>query len=126
MIVCHACGGELDPALNAVTGRRDECPHCRAPLHACRNCAAYDDSRLNGCTEPNAEPPRNKEAANFCDFFALKRGAMAPREEDPSARARSALDALFGDKRSPAAAQPAEPADPKERARAALEALFKK
>ncbi len=124
MFACHACGAELELGLNSVIGRRDDCPKCRAPLHACRNCAAYDDSRQNGCIEPNAEPPRDKTVANFCDFFGLRKGAMAARQEDQSARARSALDALFAGKR--AQGESAAPADPKERARKALEDLFKK
>ena len=129
MLACHACGAELDPAINAVIGRRDECPRCRSPLHACRNCAAYDEAMRHGCREPNAEPPRDKDAANFCDFFGLRRGPMAAREEDPAAKARSALDALFGGKSSQGAvARPAaeEVQDPAARARAALDAIFKK
>jgi hypothetical protein len=126
MFACHACGGELDLGLNAVPGRRDECPRCRAPLHACINCAAYDDSRQNGCIEPNAEPPRDKHAANFCDFFALRRGPMAAREADPSVAARSALDALFAGKPSAAPKVGAAEEDPASRARRALDELFKK
>ncbi len=125
MTACHACGAELDLGLNTVIGRRDECPKCRAPLHACRNCSAYDETRQNGCTEPNAEPPRDKAMANFCDFFAIRRGAMRPGEEDQSAKARAALDALFGGKGKGSPA-PSEPEDPKERARRALDELFKK
>jgi hypothetical protein len=127
MLACHACGKELDPGLNAAVGRRDECPHCRSPLHACRNCAAFDEAMRHGCCEPNAEPPRDKDAANFCDFFALKRGPMAERGEDPSAKAKAALDALFSGKPASGAPAPSpEPQDPAARARAALDALFKK
>ena len=125
MLVCHACAKEIDLGMGGTAGRRDECPHCHAPLHACRNCAAYDETLLHGCREPNAEPPRDKDAANFCDFFALRRGPMPERDEDQSAKARTALDALFGGQ---AAQQPAErpPDDPAARAKAALDALFKK
>jgi hypothetical protein len=141
MFACHVCGAELDLGLNAVVGRRDECPSCRAPLHACRNCAAYDDSRQNGCIEPNAEPPRDKAMANFCDFFALRRGPMAEREADQSAKARAALDALFGDgsavplrpvageagsSSKQTSAQPPKEEDQATRARRALDDLFKK
>jgi hypothetical protein len=125
MLACHACGRELDLGLGAVVGRRDECPQCRAPLHACRNCAAYDEAMRHGCREPNAEPPRDKDAANFCDFFVMKHGPMADREEDQSAKARSALAALFGGKPKEQAAG-GQPEDPAARAKAALEALFKK
>lgn len=95
MHCCHGCGAELDLGLGGVAGRRDECPACRAPLHACRNCRAYDLSARHGCREPSAEPPHDKDAANFCDFFVFRTGPMAPREEDPRAKALAALDALF-------------------------------
>ena len=44
MHVCHACRKELDLGVAASAGRRDDCPHCRAALHACLNCHAYDAS----------------------------------------------------------------------------------
>jgi len=91
---CHACGNEIDPGLSGV-GRRDECPNCGAPLHACRNCAAYDETARYGCREPQAEPPRDKDAANYCDFFVLRKGPARPNEEDPREKALAALDALF-------------------------------
>ena len=72
-----------------------ECPHCRAPLHACRNCAAYDETARYGCREPQAEPPHDKDAANYCDFFVFRKGPAAPKEEDPRGKALAALDALF-------------------------------
>ena len=129
MHACHACGVDLDLGLNVVIGRRDECPKCRAPLHACRNCVAYDEDMRHGCRELNAEPPRDKDAANFCDFFALRSGAMAEREADKSAAAKASLEALFGPKPSErSAAGPASQGsdDPAARAKAALDALFKK
>jgi len=95
MQACHACGKEIDLGMGGTAGRRDECPHCRAPLHACRNCAAYDETARYGCREPQAEPPHDKEAANYCDFFVFRKGPAAPKEEDPRAKALAALDALF-------------------------------
>ena len=95
MLVCHACGKEIDLGLGGTAGRRDECEHCRAPLHACRNCAAYDLSARYGCREPQAEPPHDNDAANYCDFFVFRKCPAAPKEEDPRAKALAALDALF-------------------------------
>jgi hypothetical protein len=92
---CHSCGKEIDLGLGGTAGRRDDCPHCRAPLHACRNCAAFDEAARHGCREPAAEPPHDKDAANYCDFFVFRKGEMTPREEDPRAKALAALDALF-------------------------------
>ena len=33
MLVCHACRKEVDLGVSGAAGRRDDCPHCRAPLH---------------------------------------------------------------------------------------------
>lgn len=95
MPFCHACAKELDLGVGGIVGRRDECPHCREPLHACRNCHAFDETVRYGCRERQAEPPRDKTAANACDYFVLRKDAPAPREEDPRANALAALDALF-------------------------------
>ena len=95
MHVCHACRRVVDLGVSAAAGRRDECPHCRSALHCCFNCHAYDESMRYGCREPQAEPPSDKERANACELFVFKTGERAPKEEDPRAKALSALDALF-------------------------------
>jgi hypothetical protein len=95
MYVCHACRKEIDLGVSGAAGRSDECPHCRAALHACLNCHAYDGSMRYGCREPMAEPPADKERSNACELFVFKKGERAAREEDPRAAALAALDALF-------------------------------
>ena len=95
MIACHACGAELDLGVGNIAGRGDSCSHCRAPLHACRNCHAHAAAARHGCREPQAEPPNDKDAANFCELFVYRQGAARPREEDPRAKALAALEALF-------------------------------
>ena len=95
MNVCHACRQEIDLGLGGTAGRRDDCPQCRAPMHACLNCHAYDDTARHGCREPQAEPPHDKAAANYCDLFVFRKGERAPREEDPRAKALAALEAMF-------------------------------
>ena len=95
MHVCHACRREVDLGVTGTAGRRDECPHCRAALHCCFNCHAYDETMRYGCREPQAEPPSDKERANACELFVFKKGERAAKEEDPRANALSALDALF-------------------------------
>jgi hypothetical protein len=95
MLVCHSCRREVDLGVTAAAGRRDDCPHCRAALHCCLNCHAYDASMRYGCREMQAEPPSDKERANACELFVFKRGERAAKEADPRAAALSALDALF-------------------------------
>jgi hypothetical protein len=89
---CHACSHEL--SLSEKTGRKDECPSCHADLHCCLNCRFYDQRASKQCREPVAEPVREKQKANYCDyfFFAETRADSAP---DTAARARSQLNDLF-------------------------------
>lgn len=91
---CHACKKEL--SLGREIGRRDECPHCHADLRCCSNCRFFGRSAPKQCKEPNAELVREKEKANFCDYFSF---ADRPAEESPSlsqqAASRTALDDLF-------------------------------
>ncbi|MFW6181429.1 MAG: hypothetical protein ACOC8N_06740 [Spirochaetota bacterium] len=101
MFRCAACGAEI---TDRVT-RRSECPACRASLHSCVNCRFYSPGRHNDCAEPQAEPVRDKRAANFCDYFAMatgggrrgrgKSGPGAPGTSGGDARER--FNRLFGD-----------------------------
>jgi hypothetical protein len=91
---CWKCGASLT-ALSLPLSRRDECPKCRAELHVCRMCVEYDTRVAHHCREPTAEEVRDKEHANFCDFFRPRAGAYTP--PDPAAeRARADLEKLFG------------------------------
>jgi len=92
MKFCHACKKEL--SLGREIGRRDECPHCSADLHCCLNCRFYDRSAPKQCREPQAGLVREKEKANFCDFFVFADGE-APGGGGSADKARSALDDLF-------------------------------
>jgi len=80
-------------------GSRDVCPLCDADLHSCRNCDFYDPSKNNQCSEPQAEWQREKEAANYCDYFRPSAGRSAargvPRAGSPVADAKKKFDSLF-------------------------------
>jgi hypothetical protein len=47
------------------------------------------------CFEDRADPPLQKENANFCDFFAPQIGAFQKKTATKTDTARSELDALF-------------------------------
>ncbi len=83
--------------MSATLAERSWTSASRAPPadDCCLNCHAYDESMRYGCREPQAEPPADKERANACELFVFKKGDRAPKEEDPRAKALSALDALF-------------------------------
>ncbi len=72
MKACFKCGATIEQEL---ISRRDECPKCATDLRVCLNCAFYAQSRSNACEEPQAEPVKEKDRANYCDFFRFKDGA---------------------------------------------------
>lgn len=66
MKICFKCGNAVEMEK---PGRRDECPVCGSDLHVCLNCTFYDKMRSNSCSEPQAEQVKEKDRANFCDYF---------------------------------------------------------
>jgi hypothetical protein len=102
-LTCWNCAAALDDVLLPVS-RHEYCAACSEAVHCCRMCRHYAPGRPNACAEDRADPPTDKETANFCDFYAAvvavpgSAGASAARD-DAAARARAKLDALFGDRR---------------------------
>jgi hypothetical protein len=94
-LVCWKCGAGLE-ALSLPLSRRDECARCRAELHVCRMCVEYDVAVAKHCREPTAEEVRDKQAANFCDFFRPRPGAFRPPDQTAVDSARAELERLFG------------------------------
>ena len=90
MFGCGSCG---KPVELVTVGRRDTCPHCGAELRTCLSCRHYDPAIAKGCKEPFAEVPRERDRANFCEFFQMGEG----REGAEAQRAgiESAAEALF-------------------------------
>jgi len=97
-LVCWNCGVSL-AHLSLPLSRFDECRSCRAALHACRLCEFYSTAVAKHCREPIAEEVKDKERANFCDYFKPRDDAHVPRNEQELDKARAALEALFGTKR---------------------------
>jgi hypothetical protein len=95
-LMCWNCGAVLDEVPMPLS-RHEHCPRCFEALHCCRLCRFYDPGISQQCSEDRAEPPANKEGANFCDWFAPRHGGSGDAGEDRQAAARAKLDALFGD-----------------------------
>lgn len=93
MKYCQSCKKEL--SLGREVGRRDECPHCRRDLRVCLNCAFHDRSAPKQCREPMAELVREKDKANFCDYFRFADRVAAPSGTGSAEQAHKALDDLF-------------------------------
>lgn len=94
-LVCWKCGASL-AALPLPLSREAECPKCRAWLHCCRLCQFHNPRLTSQCDEERAEEVRDKEGANFCDWFRPRPGAHRPRGEEKTQAAKSRLDDLFG------------------------------
>ena len=94
-LACWRCGASL-AALTLPLRRRAECPACRAELHVCRMCTAWDARVPKKCREEGAEEVRGKETANFCDWFRPRPGAFDAAIATAEQRARGELAALFG------------------------------
>ena len=92
MKTCHHCLQLVDDK-NRI-GRRDACSGCGADLHCCLNCMFYDPSSANDCREPNADHVLDKEAGNFCEYFAFIEHRQ-PRQSSSAVSARAQLEALF-------------------------------
>ncbi len=73
-----------------------ECRHCRAQLHCCWQCQHFNPRLRADCDEPRAESYSEREKANFCDWFKLRREFVEPGETTQPADHQTELDTLFG------------------------------
>ena len=94
---CHGCQSEVEISAGEPVGFRAECEACGRDLHVCLNCAHHDVSAYNECREPGAERVLDRDRANRCDLFRPESGASGDGADDARAKAKAALDALFGD-----------------------------
>jgi hypothetical protein len=58
-------------------------------------CRSYAPELHRKCREDCAEPPRDADRANFCDWLEPDRNAYDGGGDDASAAASAALDDLF-------------------------------
>jgi len=120
-LVCWKCGASLAD-LTLPLRRLEECRKCGAELHVCKLCEWYSIAVAKHCREPIAEEVKDKERANFCDYFKPRPGAYVPADVAAASQARAGLDALFGGGSKSAASEPTAA----ERAKSELDKLFKK
>ena len=123
-LVCWKCGASLAD-LSLPLRRLEECRQCHAELHVCKMCEWYSTSVAKHCRETVAEEVKDKERANFCDYFKPRPDAYTAPDADAGSKAQAELDALFGGGKNDADAVSAQPSAA-EKARAELESLFGK
>jgi hypothetical protein len=114
-LVCWKCGAPLD-GVPMPLSRLSQCLKCGSELYTCLMCRFHDPKLNDGCREERAEHVQEKARANFCEWFEPRAGAHRSRDEDPAAKAKVELDALFGGVSKPESAADA--------ARAELDKLF--
>jgi len=121
-LVCWKCGASLAEAPLPLA-RLSECLACGAELHVCRLCELFDLKVAKHCREPIAEGIKEKERANFCDYFHPRPNAYVAFDDCEVGKAKEGLAALFdgngGDKGD-------SPASVEDRDKNGLEDLFKK
>ena len=133
-LTCWNCGASL-AALPQPISRHNQCPKCFEDLHCCRLCVHYDPQNASRCMEDRAEPPTQKENANFCEYWHANIYAFKPAQKTTGSEAKSKLDALFsketGDQEANANAEETaqqvdteQPLSAEEQAKAKLAVLF--
>ena len=75
--------------------RNTVCPGCGRDLRVCRNCVFYSPGSHWDCRETIREAVRDKERANFCDYFRYS-DRTPDRPNASNENARDAFDRLFG------------------------------
>jgi hypothetical protein len=95
--MCWYCGS---PVTHAEPLGRSALCGCGRDLRVCRNCRFYLSGSRGECSEPNADPPAEKERANFCDWFSLnpkfrEAAAGQGKSRADAAAAVSAFNDLF-------------------------------
>lgn len=88
---CWRCGN----AVAVPRNRSDRCGSCEAELYCCRMCLSFAPQLHRRCRNDRAEPPRDPDTANFCDWLEPNRSAHDGGKGDAGAAARAALDDLF-------------------------------
>jgi hypothetical protein len=88
---CFKCSQEI--IMDRKVFRQDTCPRCGSYLRTCLNCRFYDKVAYHECRESQADLVRDKEIANFCDYFEPRK--VQEQADDKTISARDKLNRLF-------------------------------
>jgi len=104
MASCYKCSKTITQGVDSPMPIDAVCETCSSWLHACANCAFYDEYSYTKCREAKADFVHDRLGKNVCAFFKLKQGPrqeekkkMTPRGEqkEREGRARENLSRLF-------------------------------
>lgn len=95
--MCWKCGKEI--TIHSPVARSEVCPICDADVRVCKNCSHYEVGSQYDCKEHISEIIKDKERANFCDWFSLTEIVSNTKfsAQDKVVNARNQFTALFGD-----------------------------
>ena len=91
--MCYFCGEKTEGPVY----RNSLCPSCGRDLKICLNCKFYDPGAHWDCRETISEPVRDKDRANFCDYFVLIHRVKSVDSSDTTPKARDLFNNLFDD-----------------------------
>ncbi len=94
-LVCWKCGASLKDVPRPLA-RLSRCLECQSDLYCCRMCRKYEPTYIGKCSDERADPPQNKQGANFCDWFSPDPRAYSGKERSAEEASRQRLSALFG------------------------------
>ena len=94
-LVCWRCGESIENLPMPLT-RLAECGSCHAELHVCKLCEFYDKHIADQCREPVVDYVKEKQRANFCDYFRPRANAYNPASNGQEKVMNNELNALFG------------------------------
>ena len=86
MKICYSCQHQFLDKYQAF--RSSLCPSCGKDVKVCKNCKFYSPSSQNQCREHIQDPVKDKERANFCDYFVF----VQAKENESSKKESSAKD----------------------------------
>lgn len=90
---CYNCGEEFEVKVY----RNTECYNCGKDAKVCLNCKFYSPGSHWDCNESIREAVREKDRANFCDFFELSSNYKESSGNSKKDAAKKSFDSLFGD-----------------------------
>ena len=93
---CWNCGTSLEDVPRPIS-RHEHCKACFEALHCCRLCRHFRLDINPQCDEDRADPPVNKENANFCDWFRPASDVFQSSRTQKSDAAKDQLSVLFGE-----------------------------
>ncbi len=93
-LVCWNCGASVEHLPRPIS-RHANCEKCFEVLHCCRMCRWYAPGRPGDCDHDRADPPVEKESANFCEHFSPTKRSFRESEAAGKRDAKNRADALF-------------------------------